>query len=249
MNFIRFVGLSRSGNHPFLNWLLYKYTGRIAFVNHRQLGVSIEALRRHENHINNGDLPCFESPDRERVSNSSFWDLLVISYENQPLDRVFGLDEKSRNIFILRDPFNYFASRLRHREIGRWPIAPAIKLWKSYAKEALDPQDKIFVNFNRWCAEKDYRQELCRELEVEFNDLGIDEVPNNGGGSSFEGTEHQGSAAGMKTTERWKSFIEDDGYGGKRLEKYKIVFQDQELLDLSDQIFGKVVDDSFTISR
>ena len=197
----------------------------------------------HENVINNGNLPCFESPDRERVPLDTFRDLLVISYENQVLDDVFGIDDKSRNIFILRDAFNYFASRLRHREIGSWPTKPAVHLWKSYAKEALnDSSGRVFVNFNKWFLDQEYRKELCDKIGVEFNDDGINQVPKNGGGSSFGKVDAYDDDRKTKLLTRWKDFLEDDGHKGKRSERYKKIFEDNELIELSNRIFGEIAD-------
>lgn len=116
-------------------------------------------------------------------------------------------------------------------------------MWKSYAREAVQGLDNgIFVNFNKWAIDKEYRQELCAQIGVEFNDLGIDEVPANGGGSSFEKMKHQNRGSNMRIFERWREFIKDDGYQGKRLERYKTIFRDQEIIELSDKLFGQIAE-------
>lgn len=230
---IRVVGLSRSGNHAIINWILRQQKGEKVFLN---------------------DVALLETQYYKYINNpqklDSHLDAFIYSYEDHPLNRVdshFLVDKKANSefvkvkqrfdILILRDPFNLFASRLN----SKVPLQPKCRwltfpdLWIMHAEEYLGitnylRHNKIIINYNQWCNNQVYRQELAKRLELDFSDEGFEEVPTVGKGSSFDGLSYYGRASEMDVLQRWKTMMNND--------QYIALFADRKILKLSERIFG-----------
>jgi len=209
---VRAYGLMRSGNHAIIEWIQNQYPGQITcFLNNIKHG-------DHDPYTNYSQrvLTGIDGPIDTEVLRTMKKRLLIYSYEdrqelefnqNNILKSIFQPDfEKNRQYYlgtsrhqfdmlIIRDPFNFFASRLKLLQV-RGPQGgvsdPGLILqnWKTLAREALilaqDPQPgKIVANFNRWVADHNYRKDLSQRLMGSFNDSSIDKIPQFGGGSSF----------------------------------------------------------------
>ena len=68
---------------------------------------------------------------------------------------------------------------------------------------------KIGINYNYFVLSCVYREELAANLNIPNGVKGLDEVPQYGRGSSFDGTDKQGRAREMTVFERWRSFEGD----------------------------------------
>jgi len=238
---IQVYGLQRSGNHGIINWITAQGSSKVCHINgvfpginpwQKNWGVSYQR---------------FDYWPSQRDASGAFVrkNMLLCSYENRELADALAQDRgtfakyvgHSRStyaVLILRDPYNTFASWLK----SGWDVTPAIvQLWKDYAKEFLDithtlPQDKVLINFNRWFQDQDYRRQLSQQLGLPFSDEGLEQVSHNGGGSSFDQQAFKGKAKQMKLLERFQSFIED--------KRFIELFQDKEIGQLSDKIFGPI---------
>jgi hypothetical protein len=258
---IRILGLQRSGNHAIINWI---------FTQCKELKCYLNFVKPHSNPFlsfeRRGTVREFQKDffekfniHKEKLGIFSRKESLIYSYEDEFPEEVFlsetfsknrvrwvGESQEKYNLLILRDPFNLFASRLKREEnqISNLHLLTVdserktlIKLWKSHAKifanETCLPEEKlILVNYNRWFSEKDYRKELAEKLNLEFNDSTINEVLPIGGGSSFDGLEKNNSAENMKVLERWTHYKDN--------ELFVEIFKDNELLELSQKIFGEI---------
>ena len=121
-----------------------------------------------------------------------------------------------------------------------------------------------WVSFNAWFASKAYRRKIAGRLGGRLNDHSMREVKTYGGGSSFEGNARSslsrpellkrwravirirnlkkyphylrtffgGGAKSMDVTGRWKLMSDDP--------LYRSVFGDEELLGLSETLFGEI---------
>ena len=132
-----------------------------------------------------------------------------------------------------------FASRFRAGYVtsGRDDRYDQVDLWLYYAYESTGRTNylgerKLVVSYNRWCKDLDYRRDLAEALRLRFSDAGFDEVPRQGGGSSFEGRQLDGKASKMKTEERWKSLASDP--------RFIACFRNPRVLKLSEEIFGEI---------
>lgn len=169
--------------------------------------------------------------------------------------------KKTRSILIIRDPFNMFSSRHRlylrinkiREEGGERPFSElrntngnsgvawiddgAVELWKVYAKEFLGytnylGDSSLKISYNKWFSNISYREKISKNMGLKFSDKNINYVPVNGHGSSFDVRTMNGKAQKMDVLNRWTRFSED--------EKFRNIFSDKELIDLSLKIYPKI---------
>ena len=257
---IRFAGLQRSGNHAFINWIFNQTSGRKCLLNwvmsetnpffsfHKKS----TARELQKNFYKDFNIPM------EKMGFFSKKDLLIYTYEDDFLEKVgsnnfeachgrwVGRSGKRFDLIIVRDPFNLTASRLKRDDDkieNRYSCRiesernTYISLWRQYAKEYLGitnylKHNKICVNYNRWFAEKPYREEIAGRLGLEFTDKGMEEVVHVGGGSSFDNTGYDSKASEMKVLDRWRNYADD--------KDFKLLLGDCEILELSKKIFGEI---------
>jgi hypothetical protein len=248
---IRFLGLSRSGNHAVIDWILSQCKGRSFFL---------DSIKIYDTNPYLG-LGYFTTDILRECANLSVKDCLVYSYENIELKNLFsenfekkhdeylGRTLKRFDVLLLRDAFNFFASsivgayadhipwRKKHTYNSLRDQAENNKrLWKMYAREYLGEtnylqHNKVVISYNQWFASKKYRQELAKKLSLKFSDKSLDTVSMV---STFDKNMVRGKpgAKKLKVLERWKELVSS--------QLYRDIFADQELVDLSNKIFGKI---------
>lgn len=227
---IQFFGLRRSGNHAVIAWLAQQYPSPIVFLNN---------VRHFHDPFTNylmGRVPNgfpikkLEVHDAEalRMARKA---LLVISYEDLVLRKLgkpdvvlcrkewIGLSASRWKILLLRDFYNWMASRIRLFEkkgAGFEQILDRIefqvRLWLMYAREYVGETHylapgTLAVSFNRWSEDQAYRSDILRVLGIPARDNSRAIVPRAGGGSSFDGTSFSGNAEKMEIGNRW-SYLE-----------------------------------------
>jgi hypothetical protein len=241
---IRITGMSRSGNHAFINWVLHQVPGRYCFLNCCEGKANPFATpremddgQRFRTNIGGFDL------ERERGGAHQRKDWLLFSYEDNflgnafsPLferehDRWVGRSARRVDVLLLRDPYNLFASRLG-RNWTHMSLATAARIWKQHARAFGGPRPSpplLSVSYNRWVADRSYRGRVARTLGFPFTDAGIDRVPSCAGGSSFDGLSFDGAARRMRVLERWRAWVHEPAY--------RAVF-DARMVQLSRRVFG-----------
>lgn len=256
-NEIRITGLSRSGNHAVINWILGHLQERdFCFLNcaepkHnpfktcRPLGAGEKSW--------DTNIPNFDIKEEMR-GNFAWKDYLLYSHEDSflgPLkhrayienrEKWLGKAGRRKDVLIIRDPFNLFASRkkagllLGHHTHGAKPMSlnNVRRIYKQHAKEVLGRsdflKDKVVINFNRWVKDRLYRKSIARQLELEHTDEGMKQVSRVAGGSSFDGTAISAEELQRKLEERWKKYAADP--------EFHEIF-DEELRELSNAVFGE----------
>lgn len=251
---LRAFGLQRSGNHAIINWIVLNKGPTLLFLNyvrnHRHFNPFVSFSRS----IMKNELGMLECPPELRSKRCRTWrwhlkhprkDCLIYSYEDRDLDTLtgdqlqqqhdycLGKSLRKRDLLILRDPFNTLASRLKQGKAS----SAVVEMWKGYAREFVGDShrlraDKVAINYNRWCANAEYRAELAATLDLADPELGVDQVSNIGGGSSFDRTSYDGRAGAMRTAERWRHFQDD--------REFRRFFADPEVIELSERIFGHI---------
>jgi hypothetical protein len=248
---IRFVGLSRSGNHAVIDWILAQCEGRKFFL---------DSIKKYDTNPYLG-LGYFTTDILRECVKLSFKSCLVYSYENAELKKMFsenfeekhneylGKTLKRFDVLLLRDPFNFFASSIvgayaNHIPWRRNHTYDNLKeqaednkhLWKMYAREYLGEtnylrHNKVVINYNRWFSSKKYRQELAKKFSLKFSDRSLDTVSMV---STFDKKMVRGKrgAKKLKVLERWKKLA--------HVQLYRDIFTDRELVSLSNKIFGKI---------
>ena len=243
---LRVIGMSRSGNHAIIQWILAQAPGRWCFLNCAE-GKSnpFETARVMDDgepyRVN------YEGFDLERERQGDFTrkDWLVFNHEDAFLahacsdaferehDAWVGPSRRRLDVLVLRDPFNLLASRLRALNFCE-PVSVARRIWKQHARQFAGRPRRlrhgpVLINYNRWVAEMDYRRELAEQLGLPFTDEGVQDVAACAGGSSFDGLTFDGEARRMKVLERWRYYADKPHFWA--------IF-DEQMIELSQQIFG-----------
>jgi len=252
---LRLLGLRRSGVHPVLSWLAGLYEGEVCFLNDINHQPPVQPERPSE------DLPGIDGEFNRSVRLDEKKNLLLLGYEDErlvhlrdrpPGEDIYGLSQEFRDVLLLRDPFNTFASRLqlRHKQPNN-PFtkdfllpdkdgAPRLaRRWKFLAHEYLGKTNhlnhrKLLINYNRWVADEDYRASLCESLGVPLREEHREIVPYYGFGSSFDEGRYDRRASSMNLSSRWEHFRDDA--------EFLSLIEDPEIWELSERIFGEVLD-------
>lgn len=178
-------------------------------------------------------------------------DCLIYSYEDicsgdsrlelfdQKYKDYLGQSQKRLEVLILRDPFNLFASLLQSGMLKRTneDRHKYIELYKSHSREFLSQYQgeripKIYINYNEWFMNREYRINLAQKLGFETNGENYQKVATQGKGSSFDRLNYRYNATQMKVIERWKNYKNDSFY--------QEIFQDEELQEISQKIYGNI---------
>lgn len=257
-NEFRIVGLSRSGNHAIINWIINQLNGSYCFLNcvepkHNPFFVARPF--NSDGHFFENNIPGFNI-NAEKAGIFSKKDFLLYNYEDcflGMLNHQYFLENRTKwlgkslvkkDILILRDAFNLFASRIKadlilghqtHHGVNPISTFALKRIYKQHAKEFLSQKknlkDKVLINYNQWCADSEYRRGIAEKLGLSFSDEGLEEVMNCAGGSSFDGTRFSGNAGKMNLNNRWKEYAPEDYYWE---------FFDEEIVELNRKIFGNI---------
>jgi len=260
-NELRVIGMSRSGNHAIIYWLLSQISGPFCFLN---------CAEPAENPFHSARPLGHEAPFETNIPDFEFeaagagrhqrraW--LIHSYEDVFLRKLaetretpgVGRSRDRTDLLILRDPFNLFASRRRFglfsqdSGVASYIVTPrtAVRIWKQHAKQFLRRRRilkgrVITVSYLAWTKSFAYRKALADQLGLSFSDAGFGFVPDTAGGSSFDKRTCLGRPQAMKVHERWKHYAHDPSF----LELF-----DDEMLELCREIFGPM-EEIFTCIR
>ena len=259
---MRVFALERSGSHAITDWILSQCEGKTVFINNVKPDLDGSNLEGNPfksykqvrcDNVSQEDL----KEDYENRSGEldnlmySYYDLDISQINERSLngyeDIYFGDFLVKFSILILRDPFNYFASKLKAMSIPnqrakrafKIPLTPDSKgylqeLWKDYAREYLDG-NHMNISYNKWFSDESYRKDLSEKLFLEYNEDSLDEVSKYWRGSSFDKMEYDGKASDMDVLNRYTHYLDNHFYMS--------IFEDKEILDLSEEIFGEIPKD------
>ena len=234
-NDVAVIGLRRSGNHAIIEWLIADHLGPVLFLNEAYPATRPNRTRQREWNWRPG-----EKTDGlgAIVYNYEDQSLLTITMDSVGRQRLkwLGPAVGRFDLLILRDPFNMLASRLQWKRESLDRLRQVVGEWKIYAGEWLGDtatlHHKVPVSFNRWASDDAYRAELAQRLGLAPTDMGKARVSTYGGGSSFDGTAHDGQASQMKVLDRWQRFADDP--------RFRALVADAELHDLAERAFGLI---------
>jgi hypothetical protein len=144
-------------------------------------------------------------------------------------------------VLVLRSPWNQLASILAWKK--RWYLKNKDRFihgWLNSANEYLGithflPKPKIFINFDEWFVNKQYRQLISEKMNIKFSDRGLNIVlPMGYGkkGSSFDKMTYMNKAQNMNVLNRWKKYYDN------KIEFRDVLKSNKELKTLSKEIFG-----------
>lgn len=237
---IRIIAQRRSGQHAIVFWIISQINGPVYYINNiTRLKLNKSKFEPFEDgyRINN---ECYlfnigqTDAMKENISSLKDKELFILNAEEENLKDVINKIESSKfypkhsskekiNILILRDPYNFFASRLKAGEKRTFPAwanpffmgYKSVKQWIKYAKEFLGLtsylEDKIILNYNKWVCDIEYRRNISKLLGLEFKDK-ITKIYQFGGGSSFDKIKYTDNINDLKVLERWKHYKTEKHY-------------------------------------
>lgn len=188
MKFILVNGLSRSGNHAIIRWITAQYedSGFEVFFHNNATIKRLENLcLRGGGGLHGLPVPnpsIFEvlmkiTKNDKRVFIMSIEDLIL----NEKVQNLLNIADK--NIIILRDPMNLFASRIQGLTPPRgkknsiefddkqdFEIQKYLSQYREFIGETNYLKNKVGINYNSWVCDVDYRKEISEKLEVNFTD-------------------------------------------------------------------------------
>jgi len=230
----RFITLSlqRSGQHAVIHWLCTQIRNIVHF-NHCHF--ERVHLRNWITPINNRvvyyrDSEQLDSGIQDRESLISFladipeYQHLLYSFEDFDIENAlitkYVRTSNPTVILILRDPYNWLASSIKHDRNSPRLLAAKKSILVKYLEQALGVKNYltgpvVVISYNQWVTQADYRRSICRELGVPFSetaDRTLSSIQNFGGGSSFDGLHLDKDQLKSNVFQRWKQFASDPLY-------------------------------------
>ncbi|GAA5520556.1 hypothetical protein LQ318_02410 [Aliifodinibius salicampi] len=203
------IGMRRSGNHAFINWLtnaleeqyaslkpkidnLYiTSTGKTVFLDE----VNIKSGKRFLSVLWN---------NRELIKNCQY---LIISAEDcGPNYNNFRIPKWNEAIYIKRSVLNVVASRLRYLQkkasegIGYSEHNVDVSFFETLLEWHSIPENFKVWEYEKWIVSKEYRLNFLQQLELK-----VDIIPtmsSQGGGSSFSGQEKPSTVEALSRYEQ-----------------------------------------------
>lgn len=176
---VRIFHPRRSGGHAVIFWLL-RSAESYAFYNSLPLSSATPKLPREKT----PGVPAHLFWSHEDPNRSDSLPRCVASH------RVQWLPRPDHDVFIVRDFYNYAASKLRSGErrgesfSASWRDCDT-RVWTEFAEMFCEKPGQ-FVVFNKWLCDKAYRDEVAERYGMAGAPYDT-EIPDYGGGSSFTG--------------------------------------------------------------
>lgn len=153
-----------------------------------------------------------------------------------------------RPVYIVRSFKNWLASVVKAHEksvendpnnpiLSCYNVHQDIEKYRSYLGRLgicdFAPPDfsPYTIFYDSWVKSVDYRKEICRNLNLRYTNCGFRDVPQNCGGSSFDGLGFDGKANEMRVLTRWKEYENNEGFM-KTLDHYS------DIVEMSDRVCG-----------
>ena len=149
---------------------------------------------------------------------------------------------------------------------GASDMPSIVQNWKSLARHAIElssnpNNSQIVINYNRWVKSQIYRKELSSKLCGSFSDSSIDEISQYGGGSSFDlpklklidALANFHKVFSMRRLKNFRAYLKRMSPQSPRKDNlflrwklfyhdptFRKIFDDPELLNLSESLFGEI---------
>ncbi len=276
-------GLSRSGNHLFITWLLssFEISDTVYFLNN--VYPKSDFSLYNDSVINVPKLMKFRVATRDKGNQGEYINheirhklaskqqtlyflqgkikkakVLIISIENNFVDildffeKRFTNTKKIYKIIIIRDVLNLFSSRFEAEQkvIKNIKKSDPNFLWHTYETDLLTfgyyvnnlfstfNKNYITFNYNNFVLENNFRKELAKKLNIDYNKTLITHSKFLTG-SSFKNNENDNDV--YKYFMRW--------YNYKDNKLIKFFMDNKELMDLMCKIFNFCFEDNNKILK
>ncbi|MCS5693188.1 hypothetical protein NZK33_14525 [Cyanobium sp. FGCU-6] len=283
---LRFIGIMRSGNHAVIQWIQQLFHDKkLVFLNnikhsdHNPFNsfAQIEYFGygnplSYDELINcSKDVLIYSYEDRRSVQEDGIDFLASVFNEKFELKREFylGASKQRLDLFVIRDPFNLFASRLQM--IRKDPCGGidlfglVIENWKLLAERIIQLQQapaerQIPILYNRLITDESYQRSIAHRLRGEFVPFSLQKISEYGLGSSFATFSHL-SVSDLFLKAHKLLYLKKWIHVRKHLKRlkrnqsstfltrwqllaadkeYRQIFRDPEILYLSERLFGEI---------
>lgn len=224
---IRVFGTKRGGTHALCQWLQDQFNCN-NYKTRFWDEVPLSRINEDLDVLTPSGVVADENDKRCLIFLHNEVDLTsVLSPPNKILDSLEEIYD-IKNILMLRDPYNLFASKAKRKE------RLLTNNYISYCYEFLNStnyiDNKILVKYNDWISDIDSRQELAQEVGVSFDENTDQQSMGRQAkwGSSFGNNKTAPSKEDLLS--RWQIMANDT--------KYLEVFKDSRIEDFSKKIFN-----------
>lgn len=242
------LSMQRSGQHAVINWLCSQI-GRVIHFNHcvflrqnttyyirptNNRVILYDGQTKQDSHIQTYESMLIQLNQIKNTNTSLLYSFEDICPQNRMLANF--INRKSPMVIIIvRDPFNWLASTLKHKQYTTQELIKKKSIYISYLNTILDSAHRtkshiVPIIFNQWATSIEYRRSLCESIDIPFTDIAdqsVSEIPDFGGGSSFDGTDATQVKANIFN--RWEDYIHDD--------TFNTILDDSNLKKLALQCF------------
>ena len=140
-------------------------------------------------------------------------------------------------VLVIRSFHNWAASCVRYDNVNPglphpFDLEKDISIYIDHCRHALDGTVPHIL-YDEWFASKQYRKEIADLLDLHFTDVALNQTSPWGAGSSFDGFTYLKNASEMNVLNRYKQMEDNEDY-------QQIIQNNEEAIDLSNQLFGKV---------
>ena len=153
-----------------------------------------------------GNFEDVQHPDFGKMKNQ------IVGHAKTGPGKLFDYSLETIKIIVVRDLLNWWASYVKWISKDGLPsqekVDLAFKIWTSLTVEVENPHF-IPVYYDTFKVFKEYRQDICHQIEGTYNEDRLDAVSPQGEGSSFDKMVLDGHAGSMQTDLRYLQLPND----------------------------------------
>ena len=226
MNLYVVVAKHRSGHHAVLNWICAQH-GNIRHINDVHLSDDKTQFKTPQKEAG---LTVYGS-GRDTLINLEGFKLGLWrkdAWEDTPAVKSY---DRIYPVLVVRRFRNWLASTVVTIE-SKKPETRAlhgyldkrILCYRDHINAAVTKRSPfsnlLVILYDKWVKSAEYRESLCKPLDIPFTDDGLQSVPKFGSGSSFNAREYDSKAQEMNVLNRWKQVASNTTFKLYR-DKYK----------------------------
>jgi hypothetical protein len=283
---LRVCGLQRSGNHAIISWIVEQFNGkRVCFLNNvrhgdfdpyaapQKFAYGMDEVAEADWRATPKTLVVYSYEDCTKRLQPGATSLLESAFSaafEAKRETYIGSSARRLDVIIVRDPANFFASRLKmlERLTGVRDLPTIAAFWKELARAACAAEERqddstVVILYNRWFSDKRYRRHLSKRFGGTFSDASLGRVPWVAGGSSFDKTTMNADLSPSDIVKHWRKLFRPATYlnlpsyhrrltGARKMkvmerwrefeqdERLRAILADPEMTRLSRRLFGEL---------
>ena len=209
------LSMKRSGHHAIMHWIMCNMDHNFihyncCFIKNNNIipmGGNNVMVYDEKNQITNYRKKNIGYKTIEK--NNPHITAKMYNFEDYPASILNNKLIVGKKIVIMRDLYNMLSSSLKQnkKSYGGKIFKQRINKWLSHM-EIIKDENILFINYNKWFNDKNYRDTISSLLNFTNKDKGLDYVPHFGKGSSFDQQNKNGRD--MAVLERYKFLNESN---------------------------------------